>query len=362
MQTRAQHHICLSIGKHPRLLDGLGEFSYQLGIRLARQADRLKEKYGINLHFHLNSKLFGVFGNQVHYHAYHEYQKFFHFQPIRFDIWHTLHQHNRALPPLGSKWRMMTIHDLNFLYHKSEDKIRRHQWRFKRTLLKYDQWVAISQFTKNDTLNVLAPWSEFPVIYNGASNLTGGPFQEIEGLKSRAFFLHISRMAYSKNPAAILELAKTLPEKLFVLAGKDCPDSQSLKARAVKDGLQNVIFLFDVTNEEKAWLYASCEAFLFPSLTEGFGLPPIEAMHFGKPVFLSNRTCLPEVGGDAAFYWDDFDPLKMREVLLGGLEKWEREKMSDAIKHHASRYDWDQCAEGYLKEYLRRLNLPAETE
>lgn len=54
-------------------------------------------------------------------------------------------------------------------------------------------------------------------------------------------------------------------------------------------------------------LYESCVAFLFPSITEGFGLPVIEAMSFGTPVFLSNSSSLPEVGGNEAFYWNSYE-------------------------------------------------------
>jgi glycosyltransferase involved in cell wall biosynthesis len=72
--------------------------------------------------------------------------------------------------------------------------------------------------------------------------------------------------------------------------------------------------LLGVDDSVKAWLLANCEAFLFPSLAEGFGLPPLEAMHFGTPVFLSDRTSLPEVGGTQAGYFREFSASAMRKA------------------------------------------------
>jgi glycosyltransferase involved in cell wall biosynthesis len=109
---------------------------------------------------------------------------------------------------------------------------------------------------------------------------------------------------------------------------------------------------FDIDDAQKAWLYQHCEAFLFPSLTEGFGLPPIEAMHFGKPAFLSDRTSLPEVGGDVAFYWPDFEPQHMKRILETGLARFAQEGLAPAAQAHAARYSWERCAQEYLDLYL----------
>jgi glycosyltransferase involved in cell wall biosynthesis len=119
--------------------------------------------------------------------------------------------------------------------------------------------------------------------------------------------------------------------------------------------LSNVTVLAGVSDAQKAWLFASCAGFLFPSLTEGFGLPPIEAMHFGKPVFLSDRTCLPEVGGDAAYYFRRFDPAHMREVVEAGLADVGRPGRAEAIRRHAAGFSWDACAAAYLDLYLALL-------
>src|SRR5690606_9157768 len=98
-------------------------------------------------------------------------------------------------------------------------------------------------------------------------------------------------------------------------------------------------FHLGIDEAQKAWAYANCAGFLFPSLTEGFGLPPIEAMHFGKPVFLARRTSLPEVGGDVAEYFDDFEPAAMRRVVEAGLARARQPGFADAVRRHAARFD-----------------------
>jgi glycosyltransferase involved in cell wall biosynthesis len=118
-----------------------------------------------------------------------------------------------------------------------------------------------------------------------------------------------------------------------------------------------VFFPGKISEEEKHYYFQNCHAFVFPSLHEGFGLPPLEAMTYGKPVFLANRTSLPEIGGEQAFYWDHFDPEYMATVVLDGLESSERDP--EFIKKtiaHAAKFNWSQTANKYLEVYKSILN------
>jgi len=358
MTTRSMKKIGLCIGSKREFKDGSGELSFQLGQRLAARAEEMRELHGVELHFHLAKPLMGVFGDSVGYHRCHDLQKFFHLGGEFYDVWHSFHQHNHILPPLRSGTRIVTVLDLNFFYFKSEAKIRRYAAQTRRLLSRYDQIVAISRYVREDVVQRLGFSGPASVIYVGARSLTGLPRVAVPSLEGHPFFLHISRMAPSKNPEALLQLAKIWPEKIFVMAGRRNKDSLQIETRAREMGLSNVQFHFEVGDEAKAWLYEHCEGFLFPSLTEGFGLPPIEAMHFGKPVFLSNRTCLPEVGGELAFYWQDFEPLAMRRVIEAGLLRCQQEDLAPAIRAHAARFSWDVCAEEYLKLYLSLLEKP----
>ena len=121
--------------------------------------------------------------------------------------------------------------------------------------------------------------------------------------------------------SSLIGMAAAWPEQPLLLVGPDSPEVDAHRARIAALGLRHVHVLTDVSEAEKAWLLAHCRAFVFPSLLEGFGLPPIEAMGFGKPVIVARRTALPEVCGEAAAYWDDFDPQAMRAVVQACLDE-----------------------------------------
>lgn len=79
-------------------------------------------------------------------------------------------------------------------------------------------------------------------------------------------------------------------------------------------------------------------------------------MHFGKPVFLSRLTSLPEVGGEVAWYFDGFDGAHMREVVQHGLATHEREGRAAALQAHACQFSWQRCAAQHVALYLELLN------
>ena len=110
-----------------------------------------------------------------------------------------------------------------------------------------------------------------------------------------------------------------------------------------------------VSEKEKFWYYKNCEAFCFPSVAEGFGLPVLEAMHFGKPVFISTETSLPEVGGDAAWYFENFDPAYMQQVFRDGMQEYHATMPGQKIREQAAKFNWDTIALQYLDVYKSLL-------
>jgi len=81
----------------------------------------------------------------------------------------------------------------------------------------------------------------------------------------------------------------------------------------------------------------------------------VEAMSFGKPLFLSHLTSLPEIGGDVAFYFKSFDQAHMKHILFNGLEQYGRNGMAVKIKERAKQFDWRQKAKEYSKVYKTLL-------
>jgi glycosyltransferase involved in cell wall biosynthesis len=353
MAARPVLHIGLGLGRIRHWHDGLGEFSRQLGLALAQRAPELKEQRGWQLHFHLPRQFHGVFGGEVGYLDTHTTQRWLHLRPMRFALWHTFHQHNRLKPPLGTHRRVETIHDLNFLHNKQGAKVERYRRIHRRRLQHLDAAVAITHHVAEDIRRELAPLTvPIEVIHNGATDLTQVQQQPLPGLDDgQPFLLHISRMAPSKNIVALLALAEAWPEKRLVLAGAPSPYTAEVERMVAQRGLRNVLIRLDLSEAQKAWAYAHCEAFLFPSLAEGFGLPPLEAMHFGKPVFLSRLTSLPEVGGEVAYYFDGFDGTAMRALVARGLVEAAGPAVQKRLTLHASRFNWQRCADGYLALY-----------
>jgi glycosyltransferase involved in cell wall biosynthesis len=143
----------------------------------------------------------------------------------------------------------------------------------------------------------------------------------------------------------------------FVFAGPERSDTLAMRNMLKESPLPNVELHLSITDEEKAWLYANCAGFVFPSLTEGFGLPPIEAMHFGKPVFLSEFTSLPEVGGAAAHYFEAFDVESMRALIEPAVAPEASAANAEIVRANAARFNWDDAARNYLCLYGKWLGL-----
>lgn len=351
--------IVISLGNIGALHDGLGEFALQIGQRMAAQAGALQAQHAIGIDFHLREKFFGLFGSEVGYRGISRWQQWRHAQPVDCVLWHSLHQLNRSLPPQGAGVRMVTVHDLSYQYGRNAFSTWRHHHRAQALMRRTDNVVAISRYTAADVQRHLHWQGPLDVILNGARSFVAAPRDPLPGWAAgepQPFLFHLSRMTASKNPQSLIELARIWPEMRFVMCGPANRHSERLRAMVQ---LPNVEFHLGISDAQKAWAYAHCAGFLFPSLTEGFGLPPIEAMHFGKPTFLARRTCLPEIGGDAAEYFDDFEPEAMKRVVQRGLQRMNEPHRADAIRSHAAQFNWDDAAAAYLRLYRRLLGLPA---
>ena len=349
--------IGISLGNIGALHDGLGEFALQIGQRVAGQAPAWQAQHGIRFDFHLRDKLFGLFGDAVGYLPVTRWQRVRHVQPEPYALWHSLHQLNKTLPPQRCGPRVVTVHDLNYRYGRNAFSTWRHQRRTLAMMRRTDALVAISHHTAADVKQHLGWTREITVIHNGARSFVDTPRKPLPGwadVADRPFLFHLSRMSASKNPQAIIELARFWPQMTFLLCGPPSDEAKKLRDTV---HLSNLQFHLGISDENKAWAYAQCAGFLFPSLTEGFGLPPIEAMHFGKPVFLARRTCLPEIGGDAAEYFDDFGPATMKRIVEAGLQRHAQPGRAEAVRRHAAQFDWDRAAAQYLALYARLLQL-----
>lgn len=279
---------------------------------------------------------------------------------VKADLWHSTHQATPYRPERGTRV-LLTVHDLNFLRQpKRARSVTRALRQVQSNVDRADHIVAVSQFAANE-LRAHVELRDKPVsvIYNGC-DVNFDPGFDVPPYRPRSPF------CFALGPTAARKNFHVLPRVLcrtdleLVIAGKyKSPYAERIIAEAKRHGVEErVRFLGEISSEAKFWYYRHCEAFLFPSVAEGFGLPPIEAMSFGKPVFLSTHTSLPEIGGSFAYYFESFDPDSMTAVFSKGMDDCRSAVRKQAIVNHAAEFDWDKAAVRYLEVYRSVCGRP----
>lgn len=171
------------------------------------------------------------------------------------------------------------------------------------------------------------------------------------------FILYVGSAFPHKNLETLIKsfdnLSNSYGELKLVLAGKKEYYYEQLESLADKSPVrEKIVFTGFVSDAELKWLYENAEAYVFPSLSEGFGLPGLEAMVHGCPVVSSNATCLPEVYGDAAVYFDPNSADDMaKKISLVLQDKNLRKDLIEKGYKQAAKYSWRRMAEQTLEVY-----------
>ncbi|MES2061420.1 MAG: glycosyltransferase family 1 protein [Bacteroidota bacterium] len=278
------------------------------------------------------------------------------FFPFRksFEVVHFTDQTCRLRPWMVKAKRIMTVHDINNIHlsFKSERNKSKRINRLRRYISYCDKVVAISQFVADDIVKFVPEAKEkLSVIYNGADKLVVPEGHVPAYVPQKPFIFTIGLLSVQKGFHLLPALLNNNNYEL-VIAGHETPHKAKIIEEAEKHNcLDRLTITGPVSDADKAWYFKNCAAFAFPSIAEGFGLPIIEAMHFGKPVFLSKFTSLPEVGGNVAYYFDSFEPGHMSDVFTAGMEDYINNNRSEAIIKHAAQFTWQAAAEQYLQLY-----------
>jgi glycosyltransferase involved in cell wall biosynthesis len=180
------------------------------------------------------------------------------------------------------------------------------------------------------------------------------------GCGERPLLLTVSAKRPHKNLMRLLGAVARLPAErrpLLVLPGYSTPHEAELRSRASELGIDDgVRFLGWLSDTELEDLYGAADAFVFPSLLEGFGLPVLEAMARGVPVATSNRASLSEVAGDAALLFDPEDEASIATAIERILADRElAERLGAAGVAQAAGFTWEAAAEGTVASYRRAL-------
>lgn len=334
---------------------GLFEYCHQLGLALLETKNN-----GDHLGFYLQKKDQHYFPANLRFLNQKSMHKFIFpsFDP-KIDIWHSTHQTSWYMPPSSRRVkRVVTVHDLNFLYEeKSEVKRINYLKKHQKNIDLADHIVAISEFTKNDILKHLKVSKPISVIYNGC-NVDEFPEHDHPVYHpSRPFLFTLGTVNAKKNFHTLPCLVKNRDLDLIIAGKTDTAYVAQIMEEAAKYQVQDQVkILGPVSKEDKYWYYKNCYAFVFPSLAEGFGIPVIEAMTFGKPVFLSQATSLPEIGGKYAYYFNTFEDRNMNAVFDSGMDHYLSSHPEEAIIAHAHQFNWKTSAKKYWEVYHSLLS------
>jgi glycosyltransferase involved in cell wall biosynthesis len=220
--------------------------------------------------------------------------------------------------------------------------------------------ITPTKFVKEDVVKTLhVPADRITFTYESADRITDTA-EIVPKVAKKKFIMYLGRPTPHKNLWRLVEtfreLQKTRPDLYLVLAGKKDANYDQIEAKIKSEHITNIIFTGFISDGQLRWLYEHTAAYIFPSLSEGFGLPPLEAMHFGVPVISSNATCLPEVLQDAAYYFNPLDVSDMATKIGEVLDnKALAARLSNAGLQLTKQYSWKRMAEQTLEIYKSAL-------
>lgn len=335
---------------------GLYHYCLQLGNALldAAQSD-------IELAFYKNASVGKLFGDELDYKEQRTYHKFFKPAWSDVDIFHANYQLSRYLPRKGNTRVVLTIHDLNFIPEgKSDDKIKEYLAKMQKNIDRADEIVAISNYVKHDIEQYCKVGDkQIHVIYNG-NNVNLQQFDLLDSVSplAKPYLFTIGTVNKKKNFKSLLYLLLGNSYDLVISGFFQEPAYiEEIRALAKKIGVADRVHLTGPISEEEKYTYLKhAELFVFPSVAEGFGLPVVEAMAFGKRVLLSKATSLPEIGGKEAFYLDSTDDEYMEDYGRNKLENMlSRLPRTTEIRQWAAQFSWERAAQNYLHIYKQLI-------
>ena len=287
-----------------------------------------------------------------------------------------LHSPDFILPVRRNYAGVVTVHDLAFLRFPQwvTADAARYYGRVRQAVRSAERVIAVSECTRRDVLELLqVPPEKVRVIYEAA----GADFRpldipatsrEFKGrhLAPKRFALFVGTIEPRKNLPTLLRAFRAMmdrhpdlePHPRLVIAGEQGWLSESVFGLVHELHLsQEVAFIGRVSPEELLWLYNAARLLAFPSLYEGFGLPPLEAMSCGTPVIATRAGSVPEVVGEASLLVDPQDVEGWAETIA---RLWSDEALQGTLRarglERATHFSWERAAQETLAIYREAVS------
>lgn len=226
-------------------------------------------------------------------------------------------------------------------------------------ILRADHLIAISDTTCRDLEEFYRiPSERVTVIHHGFTPVDVSSAQVSPMRGSVPYILYVGERGGYKNFSGFLKafriLSERIPELSAVATGRPFRsyEIKEMKELGIKDKVKNIF----VRDEDFPGLYAHASCYVMPSLMEGFGMPILEAFAAGCPVALSNTSCMPEIGGDAARYFDPLQPEDMAETLFDIILN---DEVADSLRSRAtkrlSNFSWEKTGQLTAEVYKKLI-------
>lgn len=261
---------------------------------------------------------------------------------------------------------LLVLHDLAYIHYPEHIPSLPYKFLKKYTplyLKKAKRIVTVSQYSKQDIVKMYnVDPQKIDVVYNGA-NERYRPADEKTKAAIREkytagtkFFIYVGSIHPRKNIKNLLlayDAFRTegiTSYKLVIVGRKAWKTDETFAVYEAMKFKNDVIFTGHLQLNELADVLGSAEALIYPSLFEGFGIPVLEARYCGIPVICSDRTSLPEVGGDSAIYFDPESPEDIKQALIkfvANKDHWQQ--LSSDISGTKTQFNWDKAADVFSR-------------
>ena len=277
-----------------------------------------------------------------------------------FEIFHPAYYSPYFLKYIGDRPFILNVYDVAHERYNKDMHLFDHSAKNKRKLIhRASKIIVMSQNTKKDIINLYSiPEEKISVIYLANSlkktkiiprNISQLPEKYILFVGGRAGYKNFN--LFVKSIAPLLQKHKDI---FLVCVGHPFNKEENLMLERLK--IKNRLKHYSVNDSTLSYIYQKATCFVFPSLYEGFGMPTLEAFSCGCPVVLSNYSCMSEVGGDAAIYFDPEDGgdiLKKVKMVIGD-EKLRKRMIKKGYEQN-KKFSWGKCAEETKKVYEKVL-------